>query len=291
MKTFKQFLDEAKMNSGTFASAIERLSSSAKLGFELEMWITEDSDFLIVADHDANVGDFKKTAELAKESLEDLLGVDVQVGTATVNSWRIVRDDSIEEGVGNDRLGVGIEIVSPPTPVEDGIGDLKQVLRWMTKNKVVTNSSTGIHLNLSIPEIKEKLDPLKLVLFMGEQHILKSYDREFNTYAKQHRDTLLAAIQQTGRLPNDAKGLMAIAGSALAKGEKSRTVNFRKLREGYLEFRTGGNTDYHKKFPQIESDIGRFLAVLEIACDPDAERKEYLKKLAKLFNAGLETAK
>ena len=280
MITFKQFLDEARMSKGVFAAAIERMSGSAKMGFELEMWVPEESDLLIVSTQDSSKGDFMATAKMAKDSLEDLLGYSVRINGESINQWRIVPDGSIQEG----GLGCGIEIISPPDPVEDSLGDLKMLFKWMVKHEVVTNSTTGLHLNLSIPDIKEKLDPLKLILFMGEAHVLKSYDRKLNTYAQEHRADLMAALSEYASKPESASMLKAMAGSALKK-MKYRTVNLMKLDAGYLEFRTAGNTDYHKKLNQVTDDVGRFLTILELACDPEAEKQEYLKKLAKLFGA------
>jgi len=282
MITFKQFLDEARMTKSVFSSAIERLGD-AKLGYELEMWVPETSGFLIVKDEEY-IGDFKKTAEEAKASLEDYLGVDVVVGNSD-DKWKIVPDGSVQ---GPDN-GVGIEVVSPPLPVADALDDLKSCFRWMEKNDLETNSSTGIHINLSIPGLKQKLDPLKLILFMGEAHVLKSYAREANTFATKHYNDLISGIQKSGRPPKDAKQLIDLA-SEMLQSAKYRTVNLSKLSQGYLEFRTGGNDNYHKKYKQIESDVGRFLTVLELACDPDADRQEYLKKVGKLFDAA-KTAK
>lgn len=281
MITFKQFLSEKALRPSVFAATIERLSGSAKMGFELEMWVPEDSDLLIISDEDSSNGDFKKTAEQAKDSLEDSLGYDVTINGDSAKGWVIVPDGSIQA----PGVGCGIEIVSPPDPVEDSLADLRQMFRWMTKHDVITNSTTGLHLNLSIPEIKEKLDPLKLILFMGESHVLSSYDRKLNTYAKEHGADLIDTIKNTGKLPNDAAGLKRYATHAL-QDVKYRTVNLSKLKDGYLEFRTAGNENYHKKFDQVAGDVGRFLTVLELACDPDAEKQEYAKKIVKLFNAG-----
>ena len=281
MITFKQFLSEKALRPSVFAATIERLSGSAKMGFELEMWVPEDSDLLIISDEDSANGDFKKTAEQAKDSLEDSLGYDVTINGDSSKGWVIVPDGSIQA----PGVGCGIEIVSPPDPVEDSLGDLRQMFRWMTKHDVITNSTTGLHLNLSIPDIKEKLDPLKLILFMGEGHVLSSYGRKLNTYAKEHGADLIDTIKNTGKLPNDAAGLKRYATHAL-QDVKYRTVNLSKLKDGYLEFRTAGNENYHKKFDQVAGDVGRFLTVLELACDPDAEKQEYAKKLVKLFNAG-----
>ena len=283
---FKEYLAEKALNDKVYASTIERLGGTAKMGFELEMWIPEESDLLIIDDGDSSKGDYGKTAAEAKKSLEDALGVDVTINGDDINDWRIVPDGSIQEG----GTGTGIELVSPPTPVDDALGDLKQCFKWMTKHEVVTNSTTGLHLNLSIPGLAGNLDPLKLILFMGEAHVLKSYERETNTYAKKHYTDLVDAIKNMGVLPKSLNYLTIEARKSLKK-EKYRTVNLSKLDHGYLEFRTAGNENYHKKYNQVAGDVGRFLTVLEIACDPDAERQEYLKKIAKLFGDAKETAK
>lgn len=364
---FKQFLQEKAMNPSTFAKTLERLSSDAKLGFELEMWIGEDS-YLYELDHtDRNsvkisdleslsdwnelfnfyrsdyklienkfdgwvdegdndgewntffedqYGDpenfvrafqlvptygwheegetvftdhsssdteekFKSIAEYTAEKFSDYMGIDIDVGGSSISRWRIVEDTSID----GDDAGVGIEIVSPPLAIEDGLDDLRNSFKFMEKNGVETNSSTGLHLNISIPDIRSKLDPLKLILFLGEGHVLQSYDRKVNAYAKEHGADIIAAITKTGKIPNSAKELKQIASEALGDA-KYKTVNLGKLEHGYLEFRMAGNTDYHKKFGKVATDIGRFLTVLELACDPEAEQREYAKKLVKLFDLG-----
>jgi len=284
MMNFKQFLYEKALNSGVFAKTIERLSSSAKLGFELEMWVPEDSDLLIIKDEDSSIGDFEKTAEEAKKSLEDMITGEIEISTTNIDAWRIVKDGSIQDA----GVGCGIEIVSPPLNIEDGLGDLKQMFKWMVKHDVVTNSSTGLHLNLSIPDLSEKLDALKLVLFMGESHILGKYDRKFNTYALEHTEEMINSIRDHGKIPKKLAGMQSVAEKALLS-VKYRTVNLSKLNHGYLEFRTAGNDNYHKNFSKVEDDVGRFLTLLELACDPEAEKQEYIKKLAKLFRVGLDT--
>lgn len=280
---FKDFLAEKALNDKVFKAAIERMSGDAKLGFELEMWVPEESGLLIISPEDSSIGDFNETAKQAKESLEDLLGTTFEIDTTNIDKWRIVQDNSIQD----EGLGCGIEVISPPQPVEDALGDLKQCFKWMIKNDVVTNSTTGIHLNLSISDLKDKLDPVKLILFMGETHLLQSYERQTNSYAKKHYNDMIDGISRLGIIPKTADAMIERAYMAIKK-EKHRTVNLGKLDKGYLEFRTAGNARYETKLNQIERDVGRFLTVIELACDPNAERKEYLKKIAKLYGKGRE---
>lgn len=365
---FKQFLQEKAMNPSTFAKTLERLSSDAKLGFELEMWIDKSSDLYKLnssnarkksisdlktledwnelfnfyrsdykhiektfeewSEDDANDGEwptfvedwyggaedfldvvglvptygwykegeivfaennyqgasekFETIAAYTAEEFSDYMGIDISVGGTSYTKWRIVEDTSIE---GDDEEGAGLEIVSPPLPIEDGLDDLRNSFRFMSAHNVTTNNTTGLHLNISIPDIEDKLDPLKLILFLGEGHVLQTYDRKLNAYAREHGPDIIAAVTQTGKIPNSAKDLKRIASKALSDA-KYKTVNLGKLEDGYLEFRMAGNADYHKKFTKVATDIGRFLTVLELACDPEAEQREYAKKLVKLFNIG-----
>jgi hypothetical protein len=73
--------------------------------------------------------------------------------------------------------------------------------------------------------------------------------------------------------------MIALAKKSLSES-KYASVNISKMRYGYLEFRMVGNSDYHKDFAKIKDTILRFVSALEIACDKDAERNLYLKKLA-----------
>ncbi|WP_407308158.1 amidoligase family protein [Acinetobacter sp.] len=231
---------------------------------------------------DGDAGDFLQTAKKVAEALEKLLHTTVKVNNTNIQDWRVVKDDSID----GDSSGVGIEIVSPPLPINDALDALKSCFKFMDENHLETNDTTGLHINLSIPDLKEKLDPLKLILFMGEEHILKSYSREMNRYTKKHVDGILDIIGRKGQLPKSGE-LINAARSALQSSDKYKTVNLGKLNHGYLEFRAAGNTNYHHKYNKVIDDIGRFLTILELACDPNAERQEYLKKVAKLFDKAL----
>lgn len=216
--------------------------------------------------------------------LENVLKTSVIV-TKTIegnsNKWKIVPDTSISSGVNDDESGVGIEIVSPPLSVDEALDKLKMVFSVMQKIGVETNKTTGLHVNVSIPGI-ENLDPVKLILFMGDEYILKTFNRLENTMTRPHLTTIVKSIQIHGSLPHSAYELIDFAKEALDKG-KYKSVNLGKLNEGYLEFRAAGNKDYHYRFDEIKELVGRYLTAIEVACDPNAERNEYLKKFTKLI--------
>jgi hypothetical protein len=81
------------------------------------------------------------------------------------------------------------------------------------------------------------------------------------------------------------KKFIEAAHELLLKSGKYRTANLGKLiRNGYVEFRVAGGTDYHLKEKEITDAIGRFLTSIDLAMDPELERVEYIKKVSKLID-------
>ena len=191
--------------------------------------------------------------------------------------WYIEPDGSIE-GVGH-----GLEVVSPPMPMNVAMTALDKIFKWMDENDLETNDSTGLHINISVPGIAEKLDPVKLVLFMGEDYALKMFDRLHNTYTRPAIDAILTKIKSDGKIPQLGGEMISAAKEGISK-DKYRTVNFGHLGAGgYLEFRVAGGEDYHRKAADVRKAIYRFTTAVELACDPTLERNEYFKKVSQMF--------
>lgn len=192
--------------------------------------------------------------------------------------WLITQDQSIE---GSSEMDIGVEVISPPTPLARGIKDLENMFKWMEKNGIETNVSTGFHINLSTPNIKD-IDLVKLVLFTGERHVLKAFDRISNSYTNPQIRSIISNVTGRGTLPTEASEMIELAKASLSANKYS-AIHTEKLKQGYLEFRMAGNADYHKDFKKMKDTLLRFAAAIEIATDPKAERNEYLKKLTSLF--------
>lgn len=196
--------------------------------------------------------------------------------------WLVVADGSIEPEDG----GVGVEINSPPQKLSKALKDLKTMFKWMDASHVDTNESTGLHINISMPGIQH-VDLVKLVLFMGEKHILRQFDRLNNQYTRSQAQNILNNVTGRGRLPREAKAMIDLAREALSN-QKYSSVHIEKLKHGYLEFRIAGGAGYHHKYDMIRDTVLRFVTALEIAIDPSAERNEYLKKLSRIFDIAEE---
>ena len=58
-------------------------------------------------------------------------------------------DSSLTADEDND---AGIELVSPVMPLGEAISDMEKLLNWADDNDIYTNSTTGLHINISVPQ-------------------------------------------------------------------------------------------------------------------------------------------
>jgi hypothetical protein len=233
---------------------------------------------------------FKNTAKVMAEHLGRLLKQTVRVNATGYETWNLTHDTSIKDSEGvddeNGQDGYGVEIVSPPLSPSKAIAQLELVLTELDKYGIETNESTGIHVNISLPEMKD-FDPLKLVLFMGDKYILKKFDRLTNTFTNSQLQQVIDSVSMTGKIPRSAKELIAAGQQGLAETGKHFSVNLNHLPK-YLEFRAAGGQDYHKRIYDIKEVVGRWLSAVEIAADPEKNRREYLKKVMRLVQGDLD---
>ena len=209
-------------------------------------------------------------------------------GESSNGQWKLTDDGSITDKDGNEYpniVGYGYELISPPLAASEALESMQKVFDWMSRHKIETNQSTGFHINISMDNL-DSLDPVKLILFLGDDYVLNKFDRSTSKYTKSQIQNLFWYVKNS----NPAKdlkhenGIYTIAKRVLLSSEKYRSVNFKKLtlENPYLEFRSVGNEDYHRRSEAILDTIGRFLVALNIACDPEAYKQEFLKKLVLL---------
>lgn len=184
----------------------------------------------------------------------------------------------------------GLEFVSPPMPIDEMLSDLNKVKTWAKREGCYTNDSTGLHINISVPDYSlEKLDYVKLALLMGDEYVLDLFGRSGNTYAKAATDKIRTALKKN---PDLAPAMMDkmrdhmedLATKAIHSGttEKYTSIN---TKTGYIEFRSPGGDWLDANFDKIENTLLRFTVALSAAIDPQAYRQEYLKKLYKLLES------
>jgi hypothetical protein len=186
----------------------------------------------------------------------------------------------------------GLEFVSPPMPIDEMISDLNKVKEWAGRTGCYTNDSTGLHINISVPDYSiDKLDYVKLAILMGDEYILDLFGRSGNTYAKSAMGKIKSALKQKPEAAAQImdlmkQGLDGAATKAIHTGitDKYTSIN---TKTGYIEFRSPGGDWLDSNFANIENTLLRFTVALSAAINPEAYRKEYLTKLYKLLSEGM----
>lgn len=228
---------------------------------------------------------FKNTADEIAHHLSILMNTQFRVNAQGYRTWNITHDTSIKDKHGKsdeeNQEGVGVEIVSPPQKPSKALADLEKLLSILDERGIETNESTGIHVNISLDEMQD-FDALKLVLFMGDKHVLKKFDRLSNSFTNSQLQVVLDGIAAVGYVPKSASDLIRIGREALIGTGKYFSVNLNHMPH-YLEFRAAGGENYHKRVNDIRDTVGRWLSAVEIASDPASHRQEYLKKVAQLL--------
>jgi hypothetical protein len=195
-------------------------------------------------------------------------------------------DGSLEADNPGDR---GLEFVSPPLPIDEILGDLNKVRAWAKEYGCYTNDSTGLHINISVPDYsRENLDFVKLALLMGDKYVLDAFGRTGNTYAKSAMGIIKDAVrnkpEDAARLLDKMKGnLDQLATKAIHSGITSKYTSI-NTKDGHIEFRSPGGDWLGDNFDQIENTLLRFTVAMSAALNPEMYRQEYLTKLYKLLS-------
>ena len=242
---------------------------------------------------------YDKASKAIEPVLKATMGSKVKIfsdrheDTKKLDRWYIEPDGSLSP---NEQDDACVEIVGPPEAPNKALDSLKKFFGMAQQMKFYTNKSTGLHINVSIPQ---DIDVLKLAVFTGDQYVLQQYGRLENNYSrsvmrgigKQDNQRQLArALPQTqsGRGKNvfgDKKISSELKLQFIQKIAKdisnSHVASISSENSKYISFRhTGG--DYLTDYQGIVDVVGRFVRAMIIAADPAAYRNEYLAAVAKL---------
>jgi hypothetical protein len=230
------------------------------------------------------------------QEFENAIGRDVRA-SGNYHSGSVIRpsptqiryivepDGSLEPDDPNDQ---GLEFVSPPLPIDEILSDLNKVKRWAKEYGCYTNDSTGLHINISVPDYsRENLDFVKLALLMGDKYVLDAFGRSGNTYAKSALDIVKKAVRDNpdnaAKLLDKMKGnLDQLASKAIHSGITSKYTSI-NTKDGHIEFRSPGGDWLGDNFDQIENTLLRFTVAMSAALNPEMYRQEYLTKLYKML--------
>ena len=196
--------------------------------------------------------------------------------------WCIEPDGSIDA---NDGDG-GLEFISPPLPLKAGLEQMHKIIAWANDKGCYTNRSTGLHMNISVPDFKlENLDYVKLALFMGDEHILKEFGRSMNTYCKSALSIVKEKVADrsvTDALLKQMREHLNIAASKAVHNGTTNKFTSINTKGGYVEFRGPGGDYLSQDIDKLVNTALRLAQSLRIAIDPIAHKQEYAKKLYKL---------
>lgn len=210
--------------------------------------------------------------------------------SATSLHYVVEPDGSLE---GDNPGDGGLEFVSPALPIDELLSDLKKVKAWADKTGAYTNDSTGLHINISVPNWTgdlSKLDFVKLAILMGDEYVLEEFGRTGNTYAKSAMKIVRDHVKQR---PEDAEKLLSTmkehlntsAAKLIHSGSTSKYTSI-NTKTGYIEFRSPGGDWLGSNFDKIESTLLRFVVALDAAVDETKYKEEYAKKLYKVLAPG-----
>jgi hypothetical protein len=216
--------------------------------------------------------------------------------TKKLDRWYIEPDGSLNP---NEEEDACVEIVGPPEAPNKALDSLKKFFGMAQQMKFYTNKSTGLHINVSIPQ---DVDVLKLAVFTGDQYVLQQYERLENNYSrsvtrdigKQSNFVLAKGLKQKSAPKGNVFSKMKISSELklqfiqkIAKDiSNSHVASISSENSKYISFRhTGG--DYLTDYQGIVNVVGRFVRALIIASDPNAYRNEYLAAVAKLVTPAL----
>lgn len=293
--------------------AIEMLDKNQyKIGGEFE-WATPVKDTEVPS---------KKELLIANE-LSNIIGQPIKISDkltinpAELNNFRLTRDDSVKS---NKHLHyIGSEFVTPPLNYNDFISITKKVFDFINKKNLETNGTTGLHVNISFKDAKkqESVDPLKLVVLSSDEYFRNVWPRVKKTlddpemnrnvdYVKSNiksikeiLSTINIAEKSKGMkgneladkiktwLDNEHRSSINKSGTPIWK-EKHHAINLGKLSKGYVEFRVMGGADYQNRFSEFEQTLHKFLLLMDYSSNPEEQKKEYLKKLYKIFSSILD---
>jgi hypothetical protein len=237
------------------------------------------------------------TIEDVANEFQDAIGRDVQASGAyhsgsvdrpspSSHHYVVEPDGSLDGDNPGDR---GLEFVSPPLPVDVILNDLNKVKRWADAYGCYTNDSTGLHINISVPNYsRSNLDFVKLAILMGDEYVSDSFGRLGAFYAKSAmgmiRDNIRSrpeAVEQA--LEKMKTHLDTAASKAIHSGVTTKYTSI-NVKDGHIEFRSPGGDWLDENFDKIENTLLRFTVAMSAAINPEMYREEYLKKLYKLLN-------
>ena len=273
-------LFEARMSPAVFAKFVRSpAANSTFIGVEFELYFkgilqnnqTKHWDDRVV--DQLAVTFTKETGIPAKRGASN-----EQIGVGSTH-WIFTEDGSVTRKGNPDDMGM--EIKTPAVPLPQFMKQFNTFIQWLRHHNAYTNERTGLHLNMSVQG--KAIDYLKLVLFSGSDKVSADFERTASEFAESNLKNMDLEQVSKPSIYNKIKQNLLQAAAAEIEN-KSQDKYFQvNTHSDYVEFRAPGNDWLGRFYPLVENTIYRYAYALSIATDPDSEKREYAKKLMKLF--------
>lgn len=305
-ETWEDFLDEAS------EEILDDIRENLDYSFEEWVYyefnylsdIADRYDFEVFWNDNSEASPFEEYAmEEAARSLRASTGLRVEVSDEYHRTYRggqiiIEPDQSIEPDSADHGAA---EIISPPLPVKETIEIYKKTVEWAKTVGAYTNNSTGLHFNISSPDLTN-FNYLKMALLLGDEYLLKTFERQYNSYCK-------SALEHLSRLfGNEERDSSSLRAEKILESLRQHTYDTAKLiaenimrswkptddtwesekylslhwAGKYMEVRSAGGKKILEDPQLVLNTINRIVRVWASAVDPNLDRQEYLKKLYKI---------
>ena len=312
LEDFKDWLRESIRDEG---EAFDRAYDQARDENDIDTWASDEygswstclSEYgYYLSNPDGEGGGQEEVAGYLRDWAEDNSVTDeVQAGEyhagygdTKQSYWRVEGDPSISTS------GTGSEIISPVYKNPQAmLKEMKSLFSWLENQDVETNSSTGLHVTMSMNDDPDapvgddgkrnglKVNRVKMAVLLGDKYLLSTFGREGNTYAKSQYENLKRRAAELKRDPENTKNIKAIE-QILAKGissDKYSAINFkgdkdRSTQNELIEFRIGGGNDYHMDFDTCAKAVIRYATIMSAGHDDKAFRNQYASALFRFVN-------
>ena len=276
---------EINMSPSGLMSAVQSIDALAGMEFEL-----------CVPPMDEDNG---PDSEAVGQSFESAVGKGVKVSDYYHSAQRDSRNYIIEPD-GSIRVqshgDQGLEFISPPMPIADMLIDFDNIVQWAHSVGAYTNSSTGLHMNVSIRGMGTKedtdntLDYVKLAILLGDRHVLEQFGRLGNTYAVSAMEKIETLVnkkpEKVAQMLDLMRNQLSHMASLMIHSGSSKKYTSINTKKGYIEFRSPGGDwlGNPQLIAEARNSLLRFVVALDAANDPNKHRQEYLKKLYALLS-------
>lgn len=297
----EQVTKEIANQSRIYNAAYDEWTSDTSLESEFE-WLSQtrinrmsdiSNNYNISWPFWSNLVSGTKTIEEVANDFGDFIGKPVNWSDRyhgahrTPGTYSVEPDGSLDDPKSDEDYG--LEFISPPQPVSEMIKDFHNVKEWADQNYCYTNSSTGLHINVSIDATDQaNLDYVKLAILLGDYHVLEQFNRVGSAMCRSSVYAVTKAIETGSNslipeiLDQMRQGLNHAASKLIMSKshEKYFSIN---TQSNYVEFRAPGGDWLNEHAGKIEPTLLRMVVALDAAYDPQKYRREYLTKLYKMM--------